>query len=97
MQMERIEKLRRDLNGLGVIGQASILRVGFGSAGVTDGGPCDPIQAAEHGLGSPEASESENRSFQVQRLVLDGGFGNPIRKSDALCFISHIEDQEKKD
>ena len=88
----------RDLDGLGVICQASVLRVGFGSAGITNCGPYDPIQAPEHGFGPPKASESENRCFQglLARWV-PRGFRNPIRNSDALCFINHACGKEKKD
>jgi hypothetical protein len=46
---------------------------------------------------TPEASESENRYFQFQGLLVVRNFGNSIRKSDALCFISDIEGQDNKD
>lgn len=88
---------RRDLDGLGMVAQASVLRVGLGSAGVTHGGPYNAVEAPEHGLGSPEASESENRGFQGLAARREPrGFGDPIRDSDAMSFIGHSEGQDNK-
>lgn len=88
---------RRDLDGLGVVAQASVLRVGLGSAGVTNGGPYDAVEASENGLGSPESSESENRDFQgLAARRVPRGFGDPIRDSDAMSFIGHSEGQDNK-
>jgi hypothetical protein len=88
---------RPDLDGLGMVAQASVLRVGLGSASVTHGGPYNAVEAPEHSLGSPEASESENRGFQgLAARRVSRGFGDPIRDSDAMTFIDRSEGQDDK-
>lgn len=48
-----------NLNGLGMVTQASVFRVRLGSTGVAHGGANNAGQAPEHRFGSPEASEGK--------------------------------------
>lgn len=81
-----------NLNRFGMVGQTSELGVGLGSARVTSGGPYDPIQAAEDGFGSPEASESEDGSSQRVMIAcawwVSRGFGDPIWDSYTQSSLS---------
>ena len=81
---ERVTK--RDLDRFGMAAQAPVLRIDLGSSGVTGGGPNDAVEAAEDGLRSPEASESENGGLQWpvgRRIGISRGFGDAIWNSYA--------------
>ena len=72
-----------------MVAQASILGIDLRSTGVTGGGPYDAVEAAKHGLRSPEASESENGGLQraVGRSAFRRRFGDPIRYSNGRSSV----------
>lgn len=72
------------LNAFGVIAQAPVLGIGLGAAGVTDGGPDDAVEAAEDGLGPPEAPEGEDGGSRWLVRGAGGRVGDPIGEPDAL-------------